>query len=781
MIEATLFNHLSELEAKSRLQKFGKNELPSSKKKSYAAKILKSLKEPMIVLLVCTATIYMFIGDFQEGLLLSISIFFVLGISLYQDFKSERALEALRELSSPRALVVRNGVERRIPSIELVPGDLLVLQEGDRIPADGFLLWSSNLNVDESLLTGESFPNQKKSYPHGDRGDDFDKMENSFKIFSSTLILKGRAIARVVNTSANTEVGKIGASLNEFTSNEMFLTLEMRRLVRIFAWSGLGICTLIVVAYGILREDWLNAFLVGLSAEMALLPEEFPVILTVFLAIGAWRLSKVKVLVRQPGAIERLGAISVLCVDKTGTLTKNEMSVVSLDNGRDFFDLTSETSGRVPEEFHEIVEYGRLASHREPFDPMEKSIRRLLSEKKWGEEHKHEDWTLVQEFPLSDKLLAMSCVWQKTNDSTSFVIAAKGAPEAIADLCHMKKELAEKVFIASQRMAKSGLRVIGVAKARYDKKILPPSQHDFVFEWVGLIGFEDPIREEVPSAVATCRAAGIRVIMMTGDYPGTALKIAHQAGIETLGAVMEGKELESMSEENFLNQVARINVFARTIPTQKLKIVKALKQLGHVVAMTGDGVNDAPSLKFADVGIAMGGRGTDVARESSDIVLIDDNFASIVAGIHRGRGIFNNIRKAMSYVSSVHVPIAGLAIAPVLLNWPIILFPTQIVLMELIIDPVCTLFFESRRPNADIMTCPPRTLGSRLFSQKDFLRSMILGVCVFLILILINWYALESGFSDELTRRIVFSFLVIGNISLIAIEVLKDKRFNFAK
>ncbi|MEK6579469.1 MAG: cation-translocating P-type ATPase, partial [Bdellovibrionota bacterium] len=622
-------------------------------------------------------------------------------------------------------------------------------------------------SLDESLITGESFPVKKTNAPADWTEDSFEELDNRFKVLSSTLAVGGAGYVRVVRTGHQTEVGIIGRSLEKPETDELNLSKEIRRMVRLFAWTGAAICIAIMFLYGLRRGDWLQAFLVALATEMSLLPEEFPVVLSAFLAIGAWRLSKINVLIRRPSAIEQLGGISVLCVDKTGTLTQNRMTVSAIHNSKTLYEVHPESIQYVPEDFHEVAEFGVLASHRDPFDPMEKAIRKMVETGKWGQDHLHQDWSLVRDYPLSNQLLAMSCVWVSP-DGERRTIAAKGAPEAIAELCHLNQAQQQSVLAAAKAMAARGLRVLGIARASFSGATLPSDQHDFEFKWVGLIGLEDPLRSEVPSAIELCRRAGIRVIMMTGDYPETAFKIAHQAGIETENALITGAELKALSDEELSSRLKTAHIFARMNPEQKLRIIKILKQSGHVVGMTGDGVNDAPGLKWADVGIAMGARGTDVAREASDIVLLDDNFASIVAGIERGRLIFGNIKKAMGYIVSIHVSIAGISIIPVLLDWPLILFPIHIVFLELIIDPACSLMFESQAADEKAMDMPPRSLDMRLFSATDLLRSSIQGAFVLCVMLAVLVYenSVKRHDSDHV-RTIVFTVLALSNLGLI--------------
>ena len=759
-------NHLTHSEAEHRLKEFGLNELPKEKKENNWLRASKIIREPMILLLVAASSLYLLMGNLGEGLMLSLSVFVVIGISLYEERKSEKALAALRQLSSPRAQVIREGQERRIPAAELVPGDLVLLHEGDRIPADGIIIRSNNLRIDESLLTGESFPSEKISAANEESVTWSNELENKFKVFSSTLVVSGTAFIRAIHTGAKTEVGKIGKSLQESAPDELGLTKEIRKLVKLFAWVGSIICIAIVILYGTSHGDWMQALLVGLATQMSLLPEEFPVVMTLFLALGAWRLSKIKVLIRTPSSIERLGAITVLCVDKTGTLTQNRMSIASINNGKSTIRISSSSAAdALPEAYHSVVEYGVLASHVDPFDPMEKAIRRIAEERAWGKDHLHQEWELTRDYPLSSKLLAMSCVWNSP-DREAYLIATKGAPEAVIDLCHMDPTQSEQILKATREMAKDGLRILGVAQAQFPKTPLPQNQHDFNFQWMGLIGLEDPLREEVPAAIALCRKAGIKVMMMTGDYPETALKIAEQAGLETSQSLVTGTELTDLTDEELENRLKTAHVFARMIPEQKLRIVKALKSLGHVVGMTGDGVNDAPSLKWADVGIAMGGRGTDVAREASDIVLLDDNFASITSGIERGRLIFSNIKKAMSYIVSIHVPIAGLSILPVLFDWPLVLYPAHIVFLQLIIDPACALMFESEKAEEGAMLHPPRSLSTRFFSGREMIRSFLQGSMVLAIVAAIYRFEIRIE-NPEHARAFAFIILAASNLGLI--------------
>ena len=758
------FPGLLEAEALERLKKEGYNELPSSKKRSISSIALDVIKEPMFLLLIAGGGIYMLLGDVQEAVMLLGFVFIVIGITLYQERKTERALEALRDLASPRALVIRNGSPKRIPGREVARGDVIVLSEGDRVPADATLLSCINLYIDESLLTGESVPVRKSSSSDisgmsRPGGDDLPF------VFSGTLVVQGFGIAQTQATGINTEIGKIGTTLKMIDQEETLLQKETRKLVRNLALIGLSLCVLVVVAYGLTRGNWLNGFLAGITLAMAMLPEEFPVVLTIFLALGAWRISQKRVLTRRVPAVETLGSASVLCVDKTGTLTLNQMSVKKIFSGENLFDLTN-SKDALPEDLHAIVEFSIIASQTDPFDPMEKALRELGNRTLLSTEHLHGDWTLVEEYPLSRNLLAMSRVWRSPN-SDRYIIAAKGSPEAIADICHLDEKrrlsLAEKINL----MAKEGLRVIGVARSAFSETSLPEGQHDFTFEFMGLVGLADPVRPGVPEAIRECFAAGIRVIMITGDYPVTAQNIASEIGLKDCNEVITGPELEKMDPLELRKRIKTVNVFARVVPEQKLLIVNALKANGEIVAMTGDGVNDAAALKAAHIGIAMGGRGTDVAREASAIVLLDDDFSSIVQAVRMGRRIFDNLKKAMAYIFAIHVPIAGMSLVPVFFNWPLVLLPVHIVFLELIIDPACSVVFEAEAEETNIMKRPPRTLGAPLFDKDMIAFSLLQGSIVLLVVLSVYVLSLYRGQGALDARTLCFTTLIVANIGLI--------------
>jgi len=757
---------LTEEQVKQKIATEGFNELPSSKPKSLIHIALGVFKEPMFLLLVACGALYLFLGDVQEGLMLLGFVFVIMGIEFYQEKKTEKALDALKDLASPRALVIRNGVERRIAGRDVVTDDILILQEGDRVPADAIVLYSVNLSADESLLTGEPVPVRKAEWIEGTvqarpGGDDLPF------VFSGSMIVQGNGIAKVTTTALNTEIGKIGKALNEVKEEPTKLKREMGSLVKKLAFIGIGLCLVVIAAYTLTRgsEHLLQGFLAGLTLAMAMLPEEFPVVLTIFLALGAWRISKKNVLTRKPAAVETLGSTTVLCTDKTGTLTKNKMTVARLYNGTDFMTVHAEST--FPEDFHEIIEFGILSSQINPFDPMEQAITIVGEQFLKNTEHLHADWEMIKEYPLSKELLAMSRVFNNIETKTR-TIAAKGAPEAIFDLCHLSEERKSELALAIETLASSGLRVLGVAKDVENLSELPDIQHDFNFEFVGLIGLSDPIRENVPQAVTECYQAGIRVIMITGDYPATAMNIGSEIGLKNCTEVITGPQLEALSEAELAEKIRTVNIFARVVPEQKLKIVNALKRNNEIVAMTGDGVNDAPALKAANIGIAMGEKGTDVAREASSLVLMDDNFASIVGAVRMGRRISDNLQKALGYIFAIHVPIAGLSLIPVFFaDLPLILWPVHIVFLELIIDPACSIVFEAEKEELNVMSRPPKPYDEPFFGIKKILLSCSQGLGILIIVFAVYLFGLNNGYSVREVRALAFTTLIASNIAVI--------------
>jgi Ca2+-transporting ATPase len=757
---------LTGAEAAARLAAEGYNELPQPDRRTPFRIVLEVLREPMLALLIGGGVIYLALGDVKEAIVLLAFACLSVVITVVQETRTEKVLEALRDLTSPRALVIRDGERQRIAGREVVRGDLIVLAEGDRVPADVRLVEGQDLQADESLLTGESAPVRKIADAGETHATPRPGGDDLPVAFSGTLIVRGAGIGEVLATGAASEIGKIGKSLGELETEAPHLQTQTRKLVGIFAVFGGIVSVLVVVLYGTLRGDWLDALLAGIAVGMSMLPEEFPVVLTVFMAMGAWRISQARVLTRRATAIEALGSATVLCTDKTGTLTENRMTIAELRLASGARQTVRAAGESLPPGFDDLVDLGVFASAVEPFDPMEKAFHALAGR---GTTPVASKGALVKSYPLRADFLAMTQVWLLTGAAMDHVVAAKGAPEAIADLCRLGEGDRAALAAAVDEMATAGLRVLGIAAATFQGADFPESQRDFRFEFIGLAGLADPLRASVPAAVALCHNAGIRVIMITGDYPSTARAIARQAGIDSEG-VLTGGDLETLDDATLAARVATCSIFARIMPDQKLRVVKALKARKEIVAMTGDGVNDAPSLKAAHIGVAMGGRGTDVAREASSIVLLDDDFGSIVTTVRLGRRIYDNLRKAMSFIFAVHVPIAGLALLPLAFGMPILFGPMHIAFLEMIIDPVCSLVFEAEVEEDNLMRRAPRDPAEPLFSPAMILWSVFQGVLTLGLVAAIYVVALQRGMPEDEVRALTFFSLVISIVALIFVN-----------
>ena len=757
---------LSEEEARTRLRLDGFNDLPSRDRRTFLHIIVDVLREPMFALLLGAGAVYLALGDVTEaGLLLAFATLSVL-ITVVQETRSERVLDALRDVASPRALVVRDGERRRISGREVVRGDAIVLLEGDRVPADAVLLTANGLLIDESLLTGESVAVHKVGAANG-VAMERPGGENTPFVYSGTLVIRGEGLAIVQATGPRTELGRIGQALRGISIEPPRLQIETRRLVRVFAAFGMAASLLVMVLYGLVHGDWLQGVLGGIALGMSMLPEEFPLVLTAFMVMGAWRLSRARVLTRRAAAIEMLGAATVLCTDKTGTLTENRMTVAELRTPTSSW-RCGEPAPKLGAELARLVETAMLASAPEPSEPMEKAIGELVALRPGGWAALGAGRKLVRQYGLRPDLLAMTNVWAEEG-SRELLATAKGAPETIANLCRLDESGRSWLRQAVDEMARNGIRVLGVARAGHSDSALPDSQQSFAFRFLGLVGFADPLRDNVRDAVAECRSANVRVVMITGDYPATAKAIAERAGIDAASTI-DGAELARLDQATLRRRLRTTNVFARIMPEQKLRIVEALKAEGEVVAMMGDGVNDAPALKAAHIGVAMGGRGTDVAREASSIVLLDDDFGSIVRTIRLGRRIYDNLRKASAYIVAVHVPIAGLALLPLLFGLPFMLTPVHIAFLEMVIDPACSIVFEAEAEERDLMRRPPRHADSRLLSPAMGVWSLLQGGLALAALAGVLFVGMARDMPPDELRALMFTSLVLINVGLILVN-----------
>lgn len=755
MTPLTRSSGLSSEEAAKRLREHGPNELSTASRPGVFSVLWEAIREPMVLLLFVCGFVYLIFGDLREAGILLASVFLVIGITLFQERKTGRALDALRNLSSPRANVIRDGTTVRIASRDVVPGDELVLEEGDRVPADALLLSLSELRVDESLLTGESLAVTKKP---------------SSYIYASTLIVRGRAHARVEATGRHTEVGKIGRALETTTSTEGPLNKEIRQLVKMLAAVAGALCLLTVIGLGVLRREWREGLLAGLTLAMSLLPEEFPVVLTIFFALGAFRMAKERILTRRLPAIETLGAATVLCTDKTGTITENRMTVThyatTLDDGFFSTDQPIDPRGQA------LAACAALACPPQSFDAVDQAAMAF------GEKAPNHLTALrkelpIREYPLTAQrpMLAEVRAWEG-----QLFFALKGAPEAVAQLCRWESEKKTALSDQLKKMAVNGLRLIAVAKAVTPNGPPPENLEGLPFEFAGILGMTDPLRAGVKKAVEECRSAGVQVMILTGDFPQTAMGIARQAGIRET-SLITGAELETMSDDILQSRLPDTDLFARVTPSHKLRLVEILRRSGATVAMTGDGVNDAPALKAAHIGIAMGGRGTDVAREAADLVVLDDNFVSIVGAIRMGRRIYLNLQKSIGYLVAVHVPIAGMALLPIVMGWPLFFSPIHIVFLELIIDPACSLVFESEQEEDQTMKQPPRLPGSRLLNRERLIKCLIDGLLVWGVTAAVYRIASDSHAAAETAKTVGFITLVLGNLLLILTHRTRTKSF----
>lgn len=730
---------LTEAAAKEKLFIQGENLIPSEAPKSFLRQVALILSEPMLILLIAAGTINLLLAETLDALMLMMTVFIVLGISIYQSRRAEHALQALKELSAPTVKVIRDGLEKRISSHQVVVGDLMLLSEGDRVCADARVVQQTALSCDESTLTGESFPIAK--FP----GD---------SVLSGTLVTSGHAQVIVTATGINSQLGKIGQSLQEISIEKSRLQRDVDQIVRVVGVLGIFTVLSVVLIYGSTRNNWLEGGLAGIAAAMALIPEEFPVILTLFMAIGAWRMSKARVIARKPSAIESLGSISVLCVDKTGTITENRMAVKEVIINKESFVVDQSSANPTVQE---LLNTATLACPLHSYDPMDIAFKSLKNDSRERES--------LAEFPVTNERLAYIHAWSISNET---VVAAKGAPETIAKLCRMQEteneELMQQVHVAASR----GFRVLAIAKSSRGNSANLSEITANEFEFLGLTLLQDPIREGVKESVQICNAAGIKTVMITGDHPSTALSIGQEIGLNHNAGFLAGADLDKLSDAELNAQIQQVSIFARVRPEHKLRIVRAFQANGMVVGMTGDGVNDAPALRAADIGIAMGGRGTDVAREAASLIITDDNFNSIVKGIERGRVTYSNLQKAMSYVIAIHIPIFGLALLPLFSSaWPLILLPGLVAFHEVIIDPACSVVFEEESADPNIMKEQPRPIKQRIFSRGEILLAAAQGLSVFFSSLVLFLYLMSNSRPEEEIRTMIFGTLMLSNIGLI--------------
>lgn len=716
--------------------------------------VRKVIQEPMLLLLLSTAVIYFIIGQAWDGLLMIGGVLLMIGIDLYQENKTDKALEALKGLTTPKITVVRAGRLQEIGNEELVNDDLLLVREGERVAGDGILLESASLSLDESMLTGESGAIFKT---------------NSDRVFAGTLVLSGQGVVKITAIGALTQYGKIGQSLAAIHEPPTPLQKKTAHLVKIFGLTGFLACAAMFAINLINTRAIVDSLLRGLTLAISVIPEELPVILTVFAALGAYRLSKKGMLVKKINSIETLGSMTSLCTDKTGTLTLNHMQLHILSDGQT---AVKASSLEKTKENQDLLAKAVLACPSEPFDPADLSIMEIARRVGLDLNALRLTYKPAREYGFDQTLKFMGIAWSGTDDG--YTLAIKGSAEDVVGRCPLSPDRKKNLLREIERLAQQGLRVLAVAQ-----KHLPKTPHNLGsqdgYEFVGLLGFHDPPKPGAKQAVSACRRAGITVRMITGDHPQTALHIAEAIGLQHDGKVISGSEIQNLSDQDLVQRIKNAKVFARIIPEQKLRIVHALQSGGEIVGMIGDGVNDAPSLKEADVSIAMGKQGTNVAREAADMVLTDDELDTVVNAIHDGRRIYDNIQKAISYVFGIHIYIILTALIIPLLGLSPLLLPIHIILLELIIDPTCSLVFESMPAEPDVMKRPPREPERPIISAKQFVRIVAGGLAVFALTAGTYVAALRFGLTTDAARTLGFSVILWSNLFQVLGQISKEK------
>lgn len=729
-------------------EQYGKNSLYSKRKHPFRF-FYDVAKEPMMILLILACFIYFFTGEHEEGFLMLVSIGIVSGISIYQEIRSGNAIDALKQMTQPLIMVIRNGEKLSIPSEDLVVNDLIIVAEGEHIPADATILDSNDCSVNEAILTGESFPVEKN--------------EKEPLIYAGTVMVSGLAHARVTAVGQSTRLGKLGESMEEIEKEKTPLQLQINLFVRRMAMFG-GIAFLFVWAYNYIdSRDVVHGLLHGLTLAMAVLPEEIPVALSTFMALGAYRMIRHHVLTKHPQTVESLGSATVICVDKTGTLTENKMVLVEVyDQKKDI--IVSLDNSQPDEEVKTILEYAILASEPVPFDPMEKAIREAFLAHNPAVQPT--EFRMVHEYPLSGSLPMMTHIYD--HPSGRKVIACKGAPEGL--LNHSTLSAAERTNVLSkvELLASKGYRILGVARATDESRSWPGSQDDFVWQFLGLVVFSDPPRKNSAHVIESFYNAGIKVKIITGDFPATATSISAKVGIRNPERILTGHEIMAMKDEELPEAVEKVNVYARMLPEAKLRVIQALKKNGEVVAMTGDGVNDGPALKAAHIGVAMGKRGSEIARQAASLVLIDDNLSNMVTAIALGRKIYTNLKKAIQYIISIHIPLISIVTLPLILGWkfPNIFSPIHVIFLELIMGPTCSIAFENEPMEKDAMSLKPRKMSNTFFHWKELSLSIVQGLAITAGLMIVMYGSIHENQTEAVTRTLIFSTLVFANILL---------------
>lgn len=730
-------------------RQFGRNVFERQRSGRLIRIFVGIIKEPMFVLLAIASSLYFILGDLPEGLMMLAAVALVTTISIYQEIKNSNALQALQRYTESKVVVLRDGQEKTIFSEELVPGDVVILSEGMNIPADAVILHGNDLTVNEAIITGESVPAEKSTL----KGTDI--------LYQGSTINSGRCFARVTNTGNNTTLGKIGKLTEKYQPPKTILQLQVNRFVRQLALFGLTGFLIIFLVNFLQQKLWVDSLLLALTLAMAAVPEEIPVAFSSFMALGAYKMSKLGIISRQPQILENLGAVTVICIDKTGTITENQMEVRAIyDYDRDrLIDLNH--NNELPDD--NVLHYAVLASETQPFDAMEKAI--LKSFELFGKTNANPQLKMVYEYPLEGRPPMMTHVYEHGG---VMIATAKGAAERIIGVCQLEGSDKKKITGHANSLASHGYRIIAVSSAIHNGSRLPVLQDDFNWRFEGLLALYDPPKKNIPAVLSHFYDAKIQIKLLTGDSCATARNIASQVGILNSGNCILGENIMNMNETELKEVVTTNNIFARMFPEAKLKVIDALKANGEIVAMTGDGVNDGPALRSANIGIAMGQKGTEIARQASDLVLTDDNLDRMVTAISEGRKIFSNLKKAIRYIISIHIPIILTASLPLLLGWkyPNIFTPIHVIFLELIMGPTCSVFFEREPVEGNVMQQGPRKIDTGLFTKKELFTSVIQGLVIALGVLSLYYYTMARGLEIEITRTIVFTTLIISNIFL---------------
>ena len=733
-------------------RQYGSNAIEMQEDKVFWHVLKEVVLEPMFILLVAACIIYFFAAQYREGIIMGVSIFIVAGISLFQEYRSRNAIQALKKLAASKATVLRNGIKVQLRTEEIVMGDIMLIEEGELLAADGLILSANDLSLNESILTGESFPVNKTG-------------DNNNSVYKGTLVTSGSAVIKVNAVGNSTMFGKIGLSLKEITVVKTPLQNQVRSFVRNMVWIGAA-AFLFVVGYNFYHSgDLLKSFLQGLTLAMSVLPEEIPVAFSTFQALGAFRLLRNQIIVKQPQYVETLGSATVICVDKTGTLTQNRMSIEYLYDAVANVSVHCVDAAAIPPM---LIEYAMWSSETDPFDPMEKAIHELY--KKTAATDKRLSYKQVHEYPIGGKPPMMTHIF--ANEQGDTIIAVKGAPEAILRQSNLRPAALKHIEEQSLQYAKKGYRVLGVGKGKWEQKKWPVSQEEFSFEFLGLVAFQDPPKENTAETIRKFYEAGIQMKIITGDYAETAMAIAGQVKLQNDGQVLLGKDIIHLNDTELRQKVKEVNIFARMFPEAKMKVINALKENGEIVAMTGDGVNDGPALKAAHIGIAMGTRGSEVARSAASLILVDDDLSHMVDAVALGRKIYDNLKKAIQYIVSIHIPIILIVTVPLLLMWKFtdIFSPVHVIFLELIMGPTCSIIYENEPMEPGTMQRPPRKMGNTFLSFKQLMISIVQGLIITAGCLGLGYYYLHNKTEDMQVRTIIFITLLFCNIFLTLIN-----------